>query len=243
MKNQRHKRRESYFVLIVSNLERSSRQFHVPRFALYLPVFLIVFACVVTGVLAYCLTDDSGQTDVLEEQLLAEKENVGLLETEKEKLNDEKQALEMELAALREELEQSRQQTETEESEEKPDASIPSRYPSAGVGALTASYSEEHPYISISTYGGGEIVAAGNGTVTEINSNDVYQYRIKISHENGYVTRYLYGGPAELKVEEGAQVRSGDVLLVASADGMTLDYQILYEEEPVDPFSIIDARG
>ena len=46
-----------------------------------------------------------------------------------------------------------------------------------------------------------------------------------------------------MKVEEGAQVQLGDVLLEITADETKMDYQILYEGETVDPMTVIEARG
>lgn len=243
MKKERHKRKESCFVLIVSNLDRRSRQFRVPRIVFRLSAILSVLICCVMGGLVYYAAAGGNQAAKLREDVLSQQQAVRLLQAEKEQLSGEKQELEAEVAALREKLAQSREQGGAEEENALPDASVPSRYPSDGVGALIANYSEEHPYISVSTYAGGEIVASGNGVISEAGSDDTYQYIITIDHENGYTTQYLYGGPADLKIQEGEQVRSGDVLLVAASDGAVLDYQILNGGNPVDPFSVIDARG
>ena len=47
MKDQRHKRKESFSVLVVSNTDRSSRQFQISLFAIRLVVFVVFVFLVV----------------------------------------------------------------------------------------------------------------------------------------------------------------------------------------------------
>lgn len=252
MKNQRHKRKESYSVLVVSNLDRNSRQFHIARSALRLLALLILMIFAAVGYAAYLYTVNSRHTEKLrvqlQEQLLAQEELVRQWDEEKYELNAENEELEAQLAALREELEQAKETAAAEaEAAEKAalesDPAYPSRYPSTGIGVLASTFSEEHPYISFTVESGSNVIAAGDGVVTSIDSDDEYRYIIEVDYENGYRTRYLYGQNAELKVEAGARVLGGDTLLTITVDDTRLDYQVLYEETPVDPLSVIAAKG
>lgn len=249
MKDDRHKRRESYSVLVVSNLSRESRQFQIVRSRLHLLVWLAVFVCIAVGGLVYWAVMSGKKTAELQKKISEQEEQALAWEKEKEELNSKNKELEEELSALTQELsqEQSKAQeaaeaaAEAAEAEEGP--ALPELYPYSGVGTLASNYSEEQPYISISTYNGGNVIAAGNGTVAAVLSNDVYKYIIEIEHEGGYETRYFYSEDADLKVEEGTQVKGGDILLTVAADGVDLDYQVLYNGETIDPFSVIDAEG
>ena len=48
---------------------------------------------------------------------------------------------------------------------------------------------------------------------------------------------------AEVQASEGAQVEVGDTLFTITVEDAQLDYQILFEEEPIDPLTVIEAKG
>lgn len=260
MKVQRHKRKKSYSVLIISNLDRKSRQFHITHVTLYMLLFLLLIFCTTIGWLIFRSAsrhqNTDQQSDRLREELQAQEQLVQQLDEEKNALDQENQTLEADLAALRQELEQARsKQEELQEAlqeaasaggqDEEPadETSLPSLYPSSGTGVLTSTFSEEHPYITFTAETGNNIIAAGDGVVTTISSDDTYAYIIEVSYENDYKTRYFYRQDAELAVEEGAAVSGGDTLLTITADDTEVDYQVLYQNEPVDPLSVIAAKG
>lgn len=245
MKDQRHKRKESFSVLVVSNTDRGSRQFQISLFAIRLVVFVVFVFLVVLGVLIFQYSTARGRQESLRKELLAQQQTAQALEKEKETWNSEKMALTSENETLRQIIEQKEASPgETkEETEEEKDMTLPTRYPSQGSGVMEAGYSEDHPYLTISAYSGSSVVAAGNGTVVTVGSDDTYEHIIEIQHESGYTTRYLCHQEADVKVEEGAQVQLGDVLLEITADETKMDYQILYEGETVDPMTVIEARG
>lgn len=245
MKDQRHKRKEIYSVLMVSNTNGKSRQFQVSAFTLRFCAVLLVLLCVVIGWLIYRASMADGALQVLRQEIASQKEQITQLETEKDELTKDKLTLAAENETLKQQPETPATPEEAPEEKkgEEFDPSVPSRYPSDGVGIQKASYSEEQPYISISTYTGGHIVAAGDGTVTAVWSDDPYAHIVEIEHEGGYKTRYLLHQDAEVNVEQGAGVQAGDTLLTITSDDCQLDYQVLLNEEPIDPLSIIDAKG
>lgn len=240
MKDQRHKRRESFSVLFISNLDGRTRQFQVSLLALrLLPLLLLVFAA--AGWLVGHMFATPGNTKALQEQLASQEQLIQQLEAEKETLTQEKQSLTAEIETLNQQENTPAETTEPTPEETEPP--IPDRYPSEGAGVLKSTYTEESPYIAISTYKDGHIVAAGDGTVTAVSSDDIYSHIIEIEHEGGYKTRYLCHEDAEVQIEEGAQVQQGDTLLNITEDDTQLDYQVILNGEPVDPLSVIDAKG
>ncbi len=257
MKNRRHKRRESYFVLFVSNLDRHSRRFHIARSTLYLLFVLVLVVFAAVGWLGYqALTriqQENGLQEQIQKQQLNEQQLLSQWETEKDNWAREKQALENELTILRADLSAREQEIQAtadaaaeaaaEAEREAAAALVPTLYPSSGVGVLTSTFSEEHPYISFTVEPRTDIIAAGDGTVRAISSDNTYQYIIEVVHESGYTTYYLYRENADLKVEEGAQVKKGDTLFTITAENTELDYEVLYGDEFIDPLSIIAAKG
>lgn len=250
MNNQRHKRRESFSVLLISNTDRSSRHFDVSLSLLRFLLCLLLFILAVTGLSAYGFFSRLGMESQLRSRLADQEELVQQLTAEKEALEAEKTALLSENESLRSEAEaavaamaQKEAEEQEEETEPEEPPAVPGRYPYSGASVLLSSYSEEQPYLSLSTYTDGTVTAAGDGTVTVISYDETYHHIIEIEHENGYRTRYLCREDAQQSVEEGAQVQAGDVLLTITTDETQVDYQVFYNEEPVDPLSVIDAKG
>lgn len=241
MKDQRHKRKESFSVLLISNIDRSSRQFQLSMFTIRMVIFLLVLLLVLLGWLGYQYATGYNRQETLRQQLHSQEEKMAQLEQEKETWNSEKLALTAENETLRQEQEQLK--AAKEEPEPEVDSTYPTRYPYQGTGVLEGTYSEEQPYITLSTYAGGTIVAAGDGTVTAVGQDDTYKIILEITHPSGYMTRYLSRGEAELQVEEGTEVSAGDGLVNITTDDTLVDYQILQGEETVDPLSMIDAKG
>ncbi len=244
MKDQRHKRKESFSVLVVSNTDRSSRQFQITLFTVRVIIAVLIVLCIALGWLIFLCTNAQAKQQKLKEQLAAQEQTVQTMEKDRESWNSERATLTSENETLRQIIEQKEASEETEgEEEPEKDPTLPSRYPSQGSGVMEVGYSEEHPYLTMSVYTGGSIVAAGDGTVVSVGSDDTYHYIIEIQHESGYITRYSCQNEANIKTEEGAPVKAGDILLEITTDETKLDYQILYEGEPVDPLTVIEARG
>lgn len=248
MKEQRHKRKESFSVLLVSNTDRGSRQFQISLLSIRLLIAVPILLLAALALLAWQYSVSHKNLETLRTQLASQEELSNQLAQERAEWDTERQTLMAEnqklLQAAQEQAAQEVPEEEEEEEEAaKPDSTVPTRYPYQGSGVLEGTYSEEHPYLSISTYAEGDILAAGDGTVTAVTSDDTYPHIIEITHESGYTSRYLCRKEAELKTEEGTAVQSGDVLLHITTDNTPLDYQIVYEEAPVDPLTLIDAKG
>lgn len=244
MKEQRHRRKESYSVLLISNTGQSNRHFHISLFFLRMLVLIPVLICIVVAGLAYQLFMNQGNEAVLRSQVVSQSQMIQQLEDEKEALENEKTELTAENESLRSQLQADEELYEAEaEEESKPDSSFPSRYPCSETGMLADTYSEEHPYLSISMQAEGSIVAAGDGTVTLVGSDDTYPLIMEIEHGGGYKTRYMCLQDVTSKPEEGSSVKIGDTLVTIETDTAQLDYQVLLNNQPIDPLMVLDAKG
>lgn len=258
MKPRKHKRKESFSVLLISNTGHNSRQYHVSKSCLRLFTVFVFLVCITFGWFTYqYLTDQSNisiaaagnenenQTELLD-QIASQQELIQQLEEEKENLNNQNLALTSENKAL---LEAAKSNMGTDNAEETESVGVPeddffpSRYPYSEAGIVTTKYSQSHPYISIETQGEGSIVAAGEGTISTIGSDEEYPLIIEIEHGNGYRTRYMFAQSAEPMYAEGDQVHIGDVLAATDAQNEQLDYQVIFEDEPIDPLIVFEAKG
>lgn len=253
MKDKRHKRKESYSVLIISNLDRKSRRFHMARSAPYLLLFLVLLICAAAAGLAYRFTARELEIKKLTEQLHNQEKMVQSWETEKSKLENRNAELETEIDTLEQALKlnlyQQEEITVAAEPPEEPtkaedeSSDVPSLYPASVTGKMAEQFSDEHPYITITLENNCDVTAAGDGTVTSVGSDDTHSCVIAIKHENGYVTRYLYDSEVSVSVAEGDSVHGGDTLFTITEDGTELDYYVLYNDEPMNPVLIIEAKG
>lgn len=244
MKRKGHKHKESFSILLISNTGRRNRQFHISRTVFRLIIFLLLFICAGAGVGGYLLYDyaaNGGGHEDLQAQLDEHVQLIGQLEGEKQSLSEEKLKLEKENEELRLSMEAEEGDGAAEAKDEE-DLSIPRLYPSSS-SAVLSFYTEEQPYLSINTHKDGNIIATGSGTVVEVTSDDTYTVIIEIEHKKGYKTRYMCRQEVEVMTSVGAQVEAGDNLFMIKEDDTQLDYQIIFEGEPIDPLTVIEAKG
>lgn len=246
---QRHKHKETFSVLLIPNTGGKSRQFHVSRFSFRLGVgVLAVFLLAVAGAAAWTGFQFTRQENV-RRQVTQQKETIETLEAQMQALEQEKGTLLAELETMQNETASDAQnaaeegaEAETESTPEK-DTSVPRRYPYNGISTVLSDYSAEQPYLSLNTNLDGNVVATGDGMVVTVESDDTYAHIIEVEHNNGYKSRYMCRQEAQTQIQAGAQVRAGDILLTVLTDDTQLDYQILFEEEAIDPLTVFEAKG
>ena len=88
---------------------------------------------------------------------------------------------------------------------------------------------------------GSSVIAAGNGTVTAVEEDELYGRVVEIDHGNGYVSYYRNAGAA--KVEVGDNVTRGTVLFVVGANNNIIGYQITLDGQYIDPAIVVDIAG
>ena len=118
------------------------------------------------------------------------------------------------------------------------DASVPS------YGDYIAQFDDVHPDETYVVDAADYVrFAAGDGTVSMVGSDDTYPLIIEIEHGNGYQTRYMFLQAAEAKQAEGEQVQIGTALAAVDTDNVQVDYQVIFEGQPIDPLIVFEAKG
>ena len=101
------------------------------------------------------------------------------------------------------------------------------------------------PMIEFTAPDGTYIVAAGDGTVSYVAEEISYGWEVRIDHSNGYVTSYRTN--TEPKVKVGDEVSRGGLLFEMKAgdddDPAKLGYQIIYNDEYINPSEILEING
>ncbi len=245
MKSQRHSRKEFITILFVSNTGGKNKEYHIarPLYNLFRFVPFIIAAGFLT--MAAFLYFNYKELATLRTQLEPYRKQIEQLETSQESLSAENTRLIAENEQLKQEAEADEASTvEETQPEENPYQDAPDGYPYTGAGGmLVSSYSEQQPYMSINTHTDGEIIAAGDGTVISVGADDTYPIIVEIQHENGYITRYASRQAAQTQLQENTQVKTGDTLFTITVDDTQFDYQIVFENEPIDPLLVIEAKG
>lgn len=248
MKRQKHKHKDSFSILLISHIGREGRQFHISPFTFRLLLFAAVIVCaLILGLIAQ-IPVNYRQKQLLTARLSEQEKTIRALEEEKEALSSENKALAREndflMLAGRSDEKEAELVSEQEDKEEEPsDPAFPGLSPSSEMGMLMSTYTEEEPYISLNTHMEDNLIAAGDGTITAVTSDETYPLIIELEHGNGYQTRYMCRQMAELQLEENAQVKAGDILAIITSDNTQLDYQVIFEGSPIDPLNVIDAKG
>ena len=74
-------------------------------------------------------------------------------------------------------------------------------------------------------------------------ATDTCSVLVEILHENGCRTRYMSHKKADIRTTPGKKVKEGEVLFTITRDETMVDYQVLFNETPIDPLTILDAKG
>lgn len=151
MKQQKHRRKESFSLLLVSNTGKDTRHFFLSLRTLRLVIALMLLVCATFAWTIYRSGAHYRNESELRRKLTASEQQVKELESEKETLSAQNAALAEENELYRQAEIVRAQMAETPEStqeEEAPpkDTAIPSQYPCTAGGLLKEPYSEEHPY-------------------------------------------------------------------------------------------------
>lgn len=98
-----------------------------------------------------------------------------------------------------------------------------------------------HRGTDIAAAQGTPIAAAAAGTVTWAGEKGTYGNLVKVDHGNGYVTYYAHC--SQILVQAGEQVEQGQTIaLVGStgrATGPHCHFEVLWQEEPIDPMACL----
>ncbi len=239
---ERHKRKEVYSVILVSHTDNQSRQFTISALwvRLLTGLVILIFGGLAFG--GYYLASNGYREYELQQQVNQQTEEL-------EQMAAAIQELEGTVATLTQENQQLQQNTQTGEDSESGDktaaaveTTLPRLYPSDGVGDLKSTFTTERPYLTIGMRSGDNVVATGDGVVRLVDYDPNYLHSVEIEHESGYITRYFCNDNVEIRVKEGDQVKARAPLFTIIIDYSQLDYQIILENEAVNPFQVMKVE-
>ena len=126
------------------------------------------------------------------------------------------------------------------------DETRPTSWPLTERGFVTQALIEgvvgEHPGLDIAITTGSYIRAAGGGVVLEAGDDPLYGRFVRLDHGDGYGS--LYAHASATFVEAGDLVRQNEVIALSGSTGRStaphLHFEILRNNEPVDPLTFLD---
>ena len=250
MKQQKHKRKETFSLIFASNIGNDTKQFYLSVVTLRLIIVLMALICITFAWTIFRSGTHYQNETELRKKLASSEQTVKQLTKERDTLSAQNVALEEEnelfrqAESLRAELAQEvESQPESSEEETARDTSVPSQLPCTAGGILKEQYTEEHPFISFSAQPEDRIIAAGDGMIASVGADDTYPVIIEVDHGNGYRSRYMCQQEAAVSVETGQQVQVRDTLVTVNGGETQLDYQVIFEEQAIDPLQILEAKG
>ena len=88
---------------------------------------------------------------------------------------------------------------------------------------------------------GAKVMAAGSGTVIGVEDDIDYGKKVVIDHGNGYKTVYRYNDTP--KVKEGDDILQGQLLFEVNFVTSKVGYQIMYDDEYINPMDVMEISG
>lgn len=133
-------------------------------------------------------------------------------------------------------------QSETELLEQLESQTIPSEFPLAAGGKATMEeVTEGDPMCIFTASSGTMVVATAKGTVIAVNDDTEYGHNIWVDHGNGYTT--IYRNQGDVMVKQGATVNQGATLFLIGDENNKLGYQMMRDNEYIDPTELLTISG
>lgn len=241
MGRKRHKRKNSHVVLVTSDaVDAKLRQFRIRPWILQT---VIVVFCILCGTaIGYLFYETDGR---LQETTRSASE-IQQLEAQNQELAARNAELETQLAAQSEKIQilsdtvNQKIQSETELSEQLERQTTPTEFPLTG-SATMEEITEGDPMCVFTAASGTMAVATANGTVIAVNDDAEYGHNIWVDHGNGYITIYRNQGDAMVK--QGETVKQGATLFLIGDENSKLGYQMMRDNEYIDPMEMLTING
>lgn len=176
----------------------------------------------------------------LKSQLLEQMVKVNDLTDENETLTVENSTLTSKVEVLSETVSK---KTANEEalSQEETENAIPKGFPLSGTATMTNDEIDGRPIVKIKASAGVNVLSAGTGTVLSVEDDADYGNRIIIDHGNGY--KSIYRNSGEVLVKTGDNLGKGYILFSITSKNADVGYQIMLDDEYIDPSTVMEING
>ncbi|MBD5472769.1 MAG: M23 family metallopeptidase [Lachnospiraceae bacterium] len=234
---QQSKRRNRFALLLVTEKNDGTMKQHTISPALVevaVAVFFMIAVAVICKFIYDGITIKEARQEIVNQII-----TINNLTDENEALSVENSTLSNKVTVLSEAVSM-KVATEDAISQEMVENAIPKGFPLSG-SATMEEVEEGEPILIFTAVQGINVVTSGTGTVVSVSADEQYGNRIIIDHGNGYQSIYRNGGTALVK--NGEELGKGYILFSIGEENQALGYQIMKEDEYIDPMLIIDING
>lgn len=234
---QKSKRKRRFALLLVTEKEDGTMKQHAVSSAL-VEVAIAVLFLVIVGVICKFIYDGITLRDARKE-IVEQIITINNLTDENEALSVENSTLSNKVTVLSEAVSM-KVASEDAISQEVVENALPKGFPLSG-SATMEEIKDDEPMLVFHAVQGINVITSGTGTVVSVDADETYGNKIIIDHGNGYQSVYRNGGVALVK--NGEELGKGYILFSVGEDNQDLVYQIIKDDEYIDPMLMIDING
>lgn len=234
---QQSKRRNRFALLLVTEKNDGTMKQHTISPALVEVAVAVLFMIAVAVICKFIydgITIKEARQEIVNQII-----TINNLTDENEALSVENSTLSSKVTVLSEAVSM-KVATEDAISQEMVENAIPKGFPLSG-SATMEEVEEGEPMLIFTAVQGVNVVTSGTGMVVSVSADEQYGNRIIIDHGNGYQSIYRNGGTALVK--NGEELGKGYILFSIGEENQELGYQIMKDDEYIDPMLVIDING
>ncbi|MDD2971428.1 MAG: M23 family metallopeptidase [Lachnospiraceae bacterium] len=243
IQNRIHHSKKFYtFMILTNGSEEKTRKIRISSKSLDLviAVFLVVLA-----VATYGLTHAPGAVTASS----GSSQEIVKLTNENLELTQQNTELTNKVAILSDTINQKIEE-ENAKKQENAEKCMPTGFPLSGTASMTEANANEAagpgapkvPMVIFDSSAGTNVITTGDGTVSYVGVDDTdYGNMIKVDHGNGYIS--VYRNVATPRVSEGDEIPRGTVLFQMDETSTRLGYEIIKEDQAVDPLTLLEIAG
>ena len=234
---QQSKRKSKFALLLVTEDEEGIiKQHHIS--SAVVEIAAVILFLFIVAVICKFIYDAITLKDA-RKQLVDQIVMINNLTDENEALTVENDTLSSKITVLSETVSK-KAATEDALSQETVENALPKGFPLSG-SAIMKEAEEGDPMLIFTASQGVNVITTGTGTVISVDADTEYGTKIVVDHGNGYCSVYRNNGTALVK--SGEQLGKGYILFTIGEDNEQLGYQIMKDDEYIDPMTLIDING
>ena len=239
MEEQKKKMRNRYAVMIVKEHEDGSITSHHIGTTI-VEAALIIF-CAIFIFFVCKLIYDSIVLKNSKAQIVQQIVEINDLTEQNETLTVENDTLTTKVQVLSDTVSK-KAATEEAITQEETENATPKGFPlSGGTSTMVSETDGDNPLVKFTVSAGINIVSSGTGTVLAVEDDAEYGTRIIIDHNNGY--KSIYRNSGDVLVKAGDTLGKSYILFSVGSENSDFGYQIMYEDEYVDPMDVLEING
>lgn len=234
---QHSKRKSKYALILVREKDDGTIKKHTISSAVVEVTAAVLFMLVVVIICKFVY--DSITIKDARKEIVSQIITINNLTDENEALSVENSTLSSKVAVLSETVTK-KAEVEDAISLETVENAMPKGFPLSGSATMKEA-EEGDPMLIFTASNNVNVITSGTGTVVSVDADEVYGTRIVIDHGNGYQSVYRNSGTALVK--NGETLGKGYILFSVKDDNQELGYQIMQNDEYIDPMILIDING